>query len=119
MHTSIRSLDIRDIGLGSSGFLELRIHMPEVVKLISINIRYFLDLFFCNIFPQNFSNLKIEVYTIFHSENRGGIQAAEFLEELISRASELVDVQAGYNLMPPESLNIICSSLKVSQGKHQ
>lgn len=91
MHTSIRSLDIRDIGLGSSGFLELRINMPDVLKLISINI----------------------------SENRGGIQAAEFLEELISRASELLDVNAGYNLMPPESLNIICSTLKVAKGKLQ
>lgn len=43
MHTSIKSLDIRDIGLGSSGFLELRINMPNVVKLISIDIRYTLD----------------------------------------------------------------------------
>ncbi|KNA13980.1 hypothetical protein SOVF_111630 [Spinacia oleracea] len=91
MHTSIRSLDIKDIGLGSSGFLELRINMPDVVKLISINI----------------------------SENRGGIQAAEFLGELISKASELVDVHAGYNLMPPESLNIICSALKIAKGELQ
>ncbi|XP_057549139.1 uncharacterized protein LOC130827435 isoform X2 [Amaranthus tricolor] len=91
MHTSIKSLDIRDIGLGSSGFLELRINMPNVVKLISIDI----------------------------SENRGGIQAAEFLEELISRAPELVEVYAGYNLMPPESLKIIYSALKIAKGTLQ
>ncbi|XP_021722113.1 uncharacterized protein LOC110689656 isoform X1 [Chenopodium quinoa] len=91
MHTSIRSLDIRDIGLGSSGFLELRINMPDVVRLISINI----------------------------SENHGGIQAAEFLEDLISRASELVDVHAGYNLMPSESLKIICSALTIAKGNLQ
>ena len=51
MHTSIKSLDIRDIGLGSSGFLELRINMPNVVKLISIDIRYTLGLLLCFHFP--------------------------------------------------------------------
>ena len=50
------------------------------------------------------------------SENRGGIQAAEFLGELISKAPELLTVHAGYNLMPPESLNIICSALKIAKG---
>lgn len=89
--TSIRSLDIRDIGLGSSGFLELQISMPDMVNLTSINM----------------------------SENRGGIQAAEFLGELISKAPELLDVYAGYNLMPSESLNIICSALKIASGKLQ
>ncbi|XP_074317237.1 uncharacterized protein LOC141653391 isoform X2 [Silene latifolia] len=92
--TSIRFLDIRDIGLGSTGFLELKIHMPNVVNLTYINI----------------------------SENRGGIQAAEFLEDLISRAQELLVVRAGYNLMPPESLNVICSALdnrKDLMGNHK
>ncbi|KAL2945477.1 Protein phosphatase 1 regulatory subunit 37-like protein [Bienertia sinuspersici] len=86
-----RLLDIRDIGLGPSGFLELQINMPGVIKLTSIDI----------------------------SENRGGIQAAEFLEELIIRSSELVNVHAGYNLMPSESLNIIYSALKNAKGKLQ
>ncbi|KAL9235681.1 hypothetical protein vseg_010422 [Gypsophila vaccaria] len=87
----IKSLDIRDIGLGSTGFLELQINMPTAVNLNIINI----------------------------SENRGGIQAAEFLKELISRAQELLTVHAGYNLMPPESLDIICSALDARKGKLQ
>lgn len=91
LRSSIKSLDVRDIGLGSSGFLELRINVPHIVNLISINM----------------------------SENRGGIQAAEFLGELISKAPELLTVHAGYNLMPPESLNIICSALKIAKGKLQ
>ncbi|KAK9733850.1 hypothetical protein RND81_04G096700 [Saponaria officinalis] len=86
--TSIKSLDIRDIDLGSAGFLELQINMPVAVNLNIIDI----------------------------SENRGGIQAAEFLKELITRARELLIVHAGYNLMPPESLDIICSAID-TEGK--
>ncbi|GAB4824835.1 hypothetical protein Ancab_007705 [Ancistrocladus abbreviatus] len=87
----IKSLDIRDVGLGSSGFLELQRCLREMVNLVSINI----------------------------SENRGGIQTAEFLAKLISQAPDLISVNAGYNLMPLESIGIFCSALQVARGKFQ
>lgn len=52
----------------------------------------------------------------FSSKNRGGIQSAKFLSKLIEVAPCLVNVNAAYNLMPPESLAIICSALKDVQG---
>ncbi|GMH30919.1 hypothetical protein Nepgr_032762 [Nepenthes gracilis] len=91
LHSSIKSLDARDVGLGSSGFLELQKCLREVVNLVSINI----------------------------SENRGGIHAAEFVVKLISQAPQLISVKAGYNLMPLESITLICSALKVTRGKLQ
>ncbi|GAB2281988.1 hypothetical protein Dimus_016552 [Dionaea muscipula] len=87
--SSIESLDVRDIGLGSSGCLELKRGMGEVVNLVSINI----------------------------SENRGGLQIADFLLKLISLAPQLISVNAGYNLLPVESLPVLCSSL--NKGKLQ
>ncbi|GAB4841291.1 hypothetical protein Ancab_022023 [Ancistrocladus abbreviatus] len=87
----IKSLDIRDVGLGSSGFLELQRCLGELANLVSINI----------------------------SENRGGIQTAEFLAKLIAQAPDLISVNAGYNLMPLESIGIICSALRVARGKFQ
>ncbi|XP_028065188.1 uncharacterized protein LOC114268248 isoform X1 [Camellia sinensis] len=87
--TGIQALDIEDIGLGSSGFLELQKEIGEDLKLAYINM----------------------------SKNRGGIGSAKFLTTLIPRAPELVAVNAGYNFMPSESLSIICSTLKVAKGK--
>ncbi|GAB4826837.1 hypothetical protein Ancab_033716 [Ancistrocladus abbreviatus] len=53
------------------------------------------------------------------SENRGGIQTAEFLAKLIPQAPDLISVNAGYNLMPLESIGIFCSALQVARGMHQ
>lgn len=87
--SSIKSLDVRDIGLGSSGFRELKRCIGEVVNLVSINI----------------------------SENRGGTGAAEFLLQLVSVAPKLVSVDAGYNLLPTESLSTLGSALDRGRGK--
>ncbi|CAK9163479.1 unnamed protein product [Ilex paraguariensis] len=87
--TGIRSLNIEDIGLCSSGFLEAQEELMEELKLVYINI----------------------------SKNRGGIETAKFLSKLISQSPRLVAVNAGYNFMPVESLSAICSGLKVAKGK--
>ncbi|KAL6961730.1 hypothetical protein U1Q18_052826 [Sarracenia purpurea var. burkii] len=87
--TGVQALDIEDIELGSSGFLELQKEIIDDLKLVYINI----------------------------SKNHGGIGTAKFLTTLIPRASELVAVNAGYNFMPFKSLLSICSVLKVAKGK--
>nr|GLL33240.1 uncharacterized protein LOC109182724 [Ipomoea trifida] len=84
----ILSLDIDDIGLGSSGFLKAQEEIVEDLKIICINI----------------------------SKNRGGIDTAKFISKLFSYAPELVAINAGFNLMPAESLAIIGSGL-VANGK--
>ncbi|KAJ0254166.1 Uncharacterized protein HA466_0107070 [Hirschfeldia incana] len=86
---SIESLDISSIGLGPVGFLELGKRLVKrVKKLMSINI----------------------------SKNRGGLETARFLSKLIPLAPNLVSVDASYNLMPPESLLMLCNSLKSAKG---
>ncbi|XP_052211050.1 uncharacterized protein LOC127813942 isoform X2 [Diospyros lotus] len=87
--TGIRALVIEDIGLGSSGFLDLQKEIRENLKLACINM----------------------------SKNRGGIETAKFLATLITWAPDLVAVNAGYNFMPFESLLPVCSALKVAKGK--
>ncbi|XP_042518475.1 uncharacterized protein LOC122092199 [Macadamia integrifolia] len=90
MDTSyVRMLNIEDIGLGPSGFLELQENIPEEVKLVHLNI----------------------------SKNRGGIETSNFISKLILRAPELIAVNAGYNFMPIESLAVMYSALKASKGK--
>ncbi|KAH1195111.1 Ribonuclease inhibitor [Glycine max] len=89
--TPIEVLDIAGIGLGSYGFQELQSLIKEKVKLVKINI----------------------------SKNRGGIATAKFLSKLLSQAPQLVDVNAASNLMPIESLAIICSALKFAKGNVQ
>lgn len=86
--TSVQVLNIGAIGLGSSGFQELQDGITKELKLVNINI----------------------------SKNRGGVETAKFLSKLMPLAPELVEVNAGYNLMPLESLTIICSALKVAKG---
>ncbi|KAH0916952.1 hypothetical protein HID58_024612 [Brassica napus] len=86
---SIESLDISSIGLGPVGFLELGKRLVKgVKKLMSINI----------------------------SKNRGGLETARFLSKLIPLAPKLVSVDASYNLMPPESLLMLCDSLRSAKG---
>ncbi|XP_056845944.1 uncharacterized protein LOC108806476 isoform X3 [Raphanus sativus] len=86
---SIESLDISSIGLGHVGFLELGKRLVKrVEKLMSINI----------------------------SKNRGGLETARFLSKLITLAPKLVSIDASYNLMPPESLLILCDSLRSAKG---
>jgi len=87
--TGVRSLNVEDIGLGSSGFLDVSKEIVEELKLVSINI----------------------------SKNRGGVETANFLSKLILSAPELVAINAGYNFMPAESLSVLCSCLKVAKGK--
>ncbi|KAJ4728379.1 Leucine-rich repeat, ribonuclease inhibitor subtype [Melia azedarach] len=86
--SSIQVLNIGAIGLGSSGFRELKEGIKKELKLVNINI----------------------------SKNRGGVETANFLSKLMTWAPELVEVDATYNLMPLESLTIICSALKVAKG---
>ncbi|TKY62275.1 NLRC3 protein [Spatholobus suberectus] len=88
LSTPIEVLDIAGIGLGSYGFQELQNLIKEEIKLVKINI----------------------------SKNRGGIETAKFLSKLLSQAPQLVDVNAASNLMPIESLAIICSALKFAKG---
>lgn len=88
LHTSIEVLNVGGIGLGSSGFQELQEGIMEELKLVKINI----------------------------SKNHGGIETAKFLSKLVSLAPELTEVNAAYNVMPVESLTIICSALKVAKG---
>ncbi|XP_024044438.1 uncharacterized protein LOC18049264 isoform X10 [Citrus clementina] len=89
--TSVQVLNIGAIGLGSSGFRVLQDGVTKELKLVNINI----------------------------SKNRGGVETAKFLSKLMSLAPDLVEVNAGYNLMPLESLTIICSALKVAKGHLQ
>ncbi|XP_047154185.1 uncharacterized protein LOC124825582 [Vigna umbellata] len=89
--TPIEVLDIAGIGLGSEGFQELQNLTKEELKLVKINI----------------------------SKNRGGIETAKFLSKLFSLAPQLVEVNAACNLMPMESLAIVCSALKCAKGKVQ
>ncbi|KAL5792641.1 hypothetical protein ACOSP7_001235 [Xanthoceras sorbifolium] len=86
--TSIQVLNIGGIGLGLSGFQVLQEEITAELKLVEINI----------------------------SKNRGGIETAKFLSKLMSLAPELTEVNAAYNLMPLESLTILCSALKAAKG---
>ncbi|KAK9944911.1 hypothetical protein M0R45_010453 [Rubus argutus] len=86
--TSIQVLNIGGVGFGSSGFRALQEELTKELKLVEINI----------------------------SENRGGIETAKFLSKLMSKAPELVTVNASYNLMPIESLTILCSAIKAAKG---
>ncbi|KAK8688581.1 hypothetical protein V6N13_087341 [Hibiscus sabdariffa] len=86
--TSIQILDLEGIGLGPSGFQKLKDIITENLKLVEINI----------------------------SKNRGRIETAKFLSKLIVHAPKLVAVNAAYNLMPEESLPLICSALKTAKG---
>ncbi|KAK7336948.1 hypothetical protein VNO77_17502 [Canavalia gladiata] len=89
--TPIEVLDIAGIGLGSNGFQELQNRIKPELKLVKINI----------------------------SKNRGGIETAKFLSKLLSQAPQLIDANAASNLMPIESLAIICSALKFAKGNVQ
>ncbi|XWS47080.1 hypothetical protein CRYUN_Cryun14cG0122600 [Craigia yunnanensis] len=86
--TSIRVLNLEGIGLGPSGFRKLKDVGMDNLMLVKINI----------------------------SKNRGGIETAKFLLKLIGRAPKLIAVNAAYNLMPVESLTLICSALKTARG---
>nr|CAD1820934.1 unnamed protein product [Ananas comosus var. bracteatus] len=54
---------------------------------------------------------------LFHSSTSGGIRTAYFLSRLISQAPNLLSINAGANIMPPESVDIICDALKLLKGK--
>ncbi|XP_062204106.1 uncharacterized protein LOC133906266 isoform X2 [Phragmites australis] len=80
----VRDLNVEDIGLGTLGFQILEEALSMEVALSHINI----------------------------SKNRGGIRAAYFVSRLILQAPNLVSVNAAANLLPPESLEVICNTLK-------
>ncbi|XP_010069680.2 uncharacterized protein LOC104456563 isoform X2 [Eucalyptus grandis] len=88
LSSSIQVLNISGVGLGSSGFEKLQKVSFKSLKLVKIDI----------------------------SKNRGGIESAKFLSKLMECAPQLVTVNAAFNLMPPESLTIICSALKAAKG---
>lgn len=89
MGKSIQILNVEGIGLGPCGFQDLIKGVTEGSNIVNINI----------------------------SKNRGGIETATFLLKLLSGASDLVSVNASYNLMPVESIDIIHSALKIAKGK--
>ncbi|ONL95191.1 RNI-like superfamily protein, partial [Zea mays] len=80
----VQALNATYIGLGTVGFQILEETLPTEVALSHINI----------------------------SKNRGGIRAAYFVSKLICQAPNLVSINATGNLLPPESLEVICNSLK-------
>ncbi|OEL20226.1 hypothetical protein BAE44_0018752 [Dichanthelium oligosanthes] len=80
----VRDLNVEDIDLGALGFQILEEALPMEVALAHINI----------------------------SKNRGGIRAAYFVSRLILQAPNLVSVNAAANILPPESLEVICNTLK-------
>ncbi|KAM0879553.1 hypothetical protein ACQ4PT_034158 [Festuca glaucescens] len=87
----VRELNVEDISLGPEadaqgplGFQILEEALPRKVDLSHINI----------------------------SKNRGGIRTAHFISRLILQAPNLVSVNAGSNLLPPDSLDVICNALK-------
>ncbi|XP_030463918.1 uncharacterized protein LOC115683525 isoform X2 [Syzygium oleosum] len=86
MGTSVEVLKIGAVELGSSGFRQLQKVTHN--KLLKIDMR----------------------------ENDGGIESAKFLSKLLECAPELLAVDAAYNIMPPESLPIICSALEAMTG---
>jgi len=87
--SSIRDLNIEDIGLDSLGFQDLEENLPKISKLCYLNI----------------------------SKNRGGISAAQFISKVLSYAPELCSVKAGYNLMPLKSVEVLCDALEHFKGK--
>ncbi|XP_011083100.1 uncharacterized protein LOC105165701 isoform X2 [Sesamum indicum] len=87
--TGVRAVDVEDIGLGSSGFLEALREISTELKIAYINI----------------------------SNNQGGIEAAKFMSSIISHSQKIVAIDARYNLMPMESLSVISSGMKASKGK--
>ncbi|KAL0390861.1 UNVERIFIED_CONTAM: hypothetical protein Scaly_0443200 [Sesamum calycinum] len=87
--TGVRAVDVEDIGLGSSGFLEALREISMELKIAYINI----------------------------SNNQGGIEAANFISSIISHSQKIVAIGARYNLMPMESLSVISSGIKASKGK--
>lgn len=86
--TGIYALDVEDIGLGSSGFLEAVKEISDELKIAYINI----------------------------SNNQGGIGVANFISSLLKHADKIVAIDANYNLMPIESLSVISTGLKASKG---
>ncbi|XP_011014860.1 PREDICTED: uncharacterized protein LOC105118587 isoform X2 [Populus euphratica] len=86
--TAIKTLNVGGVGLGSLGFQELEKGLMTELKLVDINI----------------------------SKNRGGFETARFLAKLISLAPNIIAINTAYNLMPLESLTVICSALKLSKG---
>ncbi|CAI9105722.1 OLC1v1004720C1 [Oldenlandia corymbosa var. corymbosa] len=84
----IQYLDIEDIGLDPHGFQEAEEEITGKLKLVYINI----------------------------SKNRGGRETAIFLAKLISCAPELVAIDAKYNFMTPDSVSLLCSTLKTMEG---
>ncbi|KAJ0966560.1 hypothetical protein J5N97_023477 [Dioscorea zingiberensis] len=87
----VKTLDIEAIGLDALGFQELEKVMPKDVPLVHINI----------------------------SKNRGGADCASLISKLILQAPDLVAVDAGYNLIPPEALMVIHDTLNRSRRKLQ
>ncbi|XP_038971246.1 uncharacterized protein LOC103706967 isoform X2 [Phoenix dactylifera] len=88
-NSGVRVLNIEEVGLGPLGFQELEKEMPNKMALFDINI----------------------------SKNRGGIRAAYFIAKVILQVPDLVSINAGGNIMPAESVEIIYDALKQSKGK--
>ncbi|KAF3793524.1 hypothetical protein EJ110_NYTH03712 [Nymphaea thermarum] len=85
----VQRLNIEATGLGPSGFNDLEKALPSGLALEYLNI----------------------------SKNRGRLSTALFLSKLLVHSPGLVEVDAGYNFMPIESVSIIHAALKASKGK--
>lgn len=121
--SSIRDLNIEDIGLDSLGFQDLEENLPKISKLCYLNIRFWSNK--KSVIAFSFFYLYIAITnhcsrstTYFHSKNRGGISAAQFISKVLSYAPELCSVKAGYNLMPLKSVEVLCDALEHFKGKN-
>ncbi|XP_076898372.1 uncharacterized protein LOC143551914 isoform X2 [Bidens hawaiensis] len=88
LHSGIKSLCIKGIGLGSTGFSDAQKEINQDLRIVRINI----------------------------SGNAGGVGSAEFLSKMCSHAPNLVSVGASSNWIPVESLPAVCSFLKAGKG---
>ncbi|KAK8688580.1 hypothetical protein V6N13_087340 [Hibiscus sabdariffa] len=119
--TSIKVLNLECMGLGKSGFQKLEDTITDNLNLVELNIRFgsMLDasvsLPFCNYF---LNDKAVRMFmSLLCSKNNGGIKTAKFLSKLIVHAPRLVAVNASFNLVPKESLPLICSALKTAQDR--
>lgn len=58
-------------------------------------------------------SIQFEISAIFFSKNRGRVEAAIFVSEIICRAPHIVSINATFNIMPPQSVPVIFDALDV------
>nr|GEV39613.1 hypothetical protein [Tanacetum cinerariifolium] len=87
LSSGIQALDVRGIGMDSTGFADAQKEISGEPSLVRINISY----------------------------NKGGDRVAHFLTKLISQSPKLVSIDASGNWIPVESFPAICSFLEAAK----